>query len=556
MFLSLIAQHFSADNQSVKKALEMALGRKTLAVDAMMALRQSLAVAKDPRLKESYRDLNQLNVQLAEMKLAGPSAGQSTFDHMHDIMQRLQQAQALEERINAEILNLGLAKDLLAHRLDAILARLPPASAYVEIVKYDRYVFDAVEERGEERWQSPAYLAFVAHSEKREEVKLVLLGEASRIEAQIADFRSLVTSEKEAGDDRAAGSGSRQPGRKHLEGNRLWEAGQALRKAVFDPLSEHFQETRQVFLAADGELTRLPFEILPLEKGKYLIDDYQFVYLSSGRDLLPPADDTVHPSPPIVMADPDFNLTAGSSVQQEGSLPETSSTLRSYYSAHLAFDPLPGTRAEGIEIAKLLKVEPFLEKQALENVLRARPSPYILHLATHGYFLPAASGKDEWRDGNRLMNAGIDTLLRSGIVLAGANSWLQSKELPVAAGDGLLNAEDVAALDLSGTELVVLSACETGLGEVTIGEGVQGLRRSFMIAGAKSLVVSLWKVPDAQTQELMVLFYQKILAGMPRGEALRRAQLDIRAKYPHPLYWGAFICVGEAGPLPGRPAFF
>ena len=107
----------------------------------------------------------------------------------------------------------------------------------------------------------------------------------------------------------------------------------------------------------------------------------------------------------------------------------------------------------------------------------------------------------------------------------------------------------MTGLDLLDTELVVLSACETGLGEVRIGEGVFGLRRSFVLAGARTLVMSLWKVPDRQTQELMEEFYRRVLAGEPRADALRKAQMSIRAGYPDPFYWGAFICQGEPGPL-------
>jgi CHAT domain-containing protein len=104
-------------------------------------------------------------------------------------------------------------------------------------------------------------------------------------------------------------------------------------------------------------------------------------------------------------------------------------------------------------------------------------------------------------------------------------------------------------MDLSDTELVVLSACETGLGQIHTGEGVFGLRRSFVLAGARTLVMSLWKVPDEQTKELMVDFYKRLLSGKGRAEALRDAQLAMKEKYPHPYYWGAFICQGNSGPL-------
>ena len=142
-----------------------------------------------------------------------------------------------------------------------------------------------------------------------------------------------------------------------------------------------------------------------------------------------------------------------------------------------------------------------------------------------------------------------NSLLRSGLALAGVNTWLEKGELMEEAEDGLLTAEDVSGLDLLDTELVVLSACDTGLGEVHLGEGVFGLQRAFVLAGVKTLVMSLWEVPDEQTRELMEGFYRRVLAGEPRADALREAQLAMKAKYSEPIYWGAFICQGDPGPL-------
>jgi CHAT domain-containing protein len=135
------------------------------------------------------------------------------------------------------------------------------------------------------------------------------------------------------------------------------------------------------------------------------------------------------------------------------------------------------------------------------------------------------------------------------LALAGAQTFLDGGQPPPEAEDGLLTAEDVSGLDLLATELVVLSACETGLGEVRTGEGVFGLQRAFILAGAKTLVMSLWSVPDEPTRELMEDFYQRVLSGRPRAAALREAQLALRAKYPDPYYWGAFVCLGDPGPL-------
>jgi len=211
----------------------------------------------------------------------------------------------------------------------------------------------------------------------------------------------------------------------------------------------------------------------------------------------------------------------------------------------------------------MLDAELWTRGEVLDARLKRYQSPRILHLSTHGFFL-----EDQQRDPNKdrldfghksFSERGMERLfarrfenplLRSGLALAGVNTWLAKGELMEEAEDGLLTAEDVSGLDLLDTELVVLSACNTGLGEVHVGEGVFGLQRAFVLAGAKTLVMSLWEVPDEQTCELMEDFYRRLLAGEPRADALRAAQLAIKAKHPEPLYWGAFICQGNPGPLP------
>jgi CHAT domain-containing protein len=214
-----------------------------------------------------------------------------------------------------------------------------------------------------------------------------------------------------------------------------------------------------------------------------------------------------------------------------------------------------------IQISAMVGVEPWLGNGVVEGRLKSHRSPYILHLATHGLFFenrPGAGVEDPWplevfgTDPVRAVLAPMEhPMLRSMLCLAGAQTFLDGGALPEWVEDGLLTAEDVTGLDLIDTELVVLSACDTGRGVVKVGEGVSGFRRAFVIAGARSLVMSLWKVPDTPTRELMVRFYEELLAGHPRGDALRAAQQWVRDRYPHPYYWGAFILQGDVTrPLP------
>jgi len=194
--------------------------------------------------------------------------------------------------------------------------------------------------------------------------------------------------------------------------------------------------------------------------------------------------------------------------------------------------------------------------RATESALKALHGPKILHLATHGFFLPDEPPKPSQGPDGRAMPApvapqgpqptgGENPLLRSGLALAGANKLKSGDD------DGILTALEASGLDLWGTQLVVLSACDTGNGKVTNGDGVYGLRRALVIAGAESLVMSLWQVDDAATRDLMAGYYARLKAGKPRSSALRDIQLEIhhQAKYAHPFYWAAFLAAGDNSPL-------
>jgi TPR repeat protein len=219
------------------------------------------------------------------------------------------------------------------------------------------------------------------------------------------------------------------------------------------------------------------------------------------------------------------------------------------------FSRLAGTRDEGEEIAALLGVSPVLGADATEQRLKTVRSPAILHVATHGWFLPdpdegSAPAWAEHPRLARLADGGIHTLtVRSGLVLAGFNAAWAGADLPESIGDGVFTVGDASALELTGTELVVLSACETALGGFISLEGVHGLRRAFLMAGARSSMTTLWKVADQPSRLLMVDFYRRLLAGVPRARALRDAQLAMRVQLPHPYFWGAFVLHGDRGPL-------
>ncbi len=206
---------------------------------------------------------------------------------------------------------------------------------------------------------------------------------------------------------------------------------------------------------------------------------------------------------------------------------------------------LPGTKNEVETIQKIAQennifCKIYLENDANEENLKKLVSPTILHIATHGFFI-----EEQKQNRNSEEKKFDNPLLRSGILLAEAELTLNEK--PTSNKEnGIVLAQEALNLNLQGTELVVLSACETGLGEVKAGEGVFGLQRSFQEAGAKSILMSLWKVDDYATQELMTLFYENLLQKkQPKRLAFQNAQNALKEKYIYPYYWGAFVMVGE-----------
>ena len=207
----------------------------------------------------------------------------------------------------------------------------------------------------------------------------------------------------------------------------------------------------------------------------------------------------------------------------------------------------------------MLHVAPCHGDKALKKpFIAACQSPRVLHLATHGFFLRDQTldpDRGQWgrlRDESGMLRAELsNALLRSGLTMAGVNTFLHGGRLPEEADNGLLTALDVTRTNLLATELVVLSACLTGLGEVEAGEGIFGLQRAFALAGAKTLVMSLWSVPDKATRNLMTEFYRRLLEGEGKADALLNAQASLRQTkmYGDPFYWGAFVCQGDPGPL-------
>ncbi|HTE34427.1 MAG TPA: CHAT domain-containing tetratricopeptide repeat protein [Chryseolinea sp.] len=283
---------------------------------------------------------------------------------------------------------------------------------------------------------------------------------------------------------------------------------------------------KSIYLSGDGVYHRLNLNTLkePVSD-KFLIERYDIHYLLNPAQYLEKQKSSFLSQHAVLIGDPVFDMVDG----------DESKTRNSEN-----FVSLPGTNTEVVKINEILSkkawtTQVYLRKLATERNLKKVHSPAILHIATHGFFST---------DKVKLSaEAKKDYLFYSGLVLSGANKSL-AEETQEIYDDGILTAYEVMNLDLAQTHLVVLSACETGLGKIENGEGVYGLQRSFLQAGARNILISLWKVDDRITQELMVRFYQYLFQGKVEREALKLAQLDQLKQHPNPLGWGGFILVG------------
>jgi CHAT domain-containing protein len=255
----------------------------------------------------------------------------------------------------------------------------------------------------------------------------------------------------------------------------------------------------------------------------------------------------------------DQGSTGVSPSRADQSLTSATKVLSQSYRG-IKFGPLPGSEAEAKGVAKLLGGDTVLRlgKEARAAELKAVVSPRVLHLATHGFFLPDQEFK-RTNAGAGLLSVGLpagrrqhvaendweNPMVRCGIALAGANH--AARITNAVAEDGLLTGLEASLLNLQGTELVILSACESGAGEVKVGEGVMSLRRAFRIAGAESVLASHWKVSDEATSRLMTEFMRRWRSGEPRAMAWRETQLALlrSEKFSNPYFWSAFTLTGQ-----------
>lgn len=303
------------------------------------------------------------------------------------------------------------------------------------------------------------------------------------------------------------------------------------------PIKNQLANHKRAYLSTDGVFNQINLNTIKNpQTSQYILDETDLVLVTNTKDLYL-TDDKVRSREARLFGRPQYLSDTTSTHLDSVSLDQ--SELRSMDARVFdnfrsqVFVDLPGTQLEVKSIDSLLtekawNVEASYGPQATERNLKGSANPYVLHIATHGFFL---------QENN---HEGVNSMIRSGIILAGVD-----KESATSNDDGVLTAYEATNLQLDSTYLVVLSACETGLGETKNGEGVYGLQRGLKVAGAKYVLMSLWKVNDLATRSLMESFYNNWLSGSDIHSAFKAAQMELRAKYPHPYYWGAFVLLGN-----------
>jgi len=511
--ISLHLQEAPGDANAGALAALVLLQRKGRVLDAMIdtfaAVRQRIADAGDQKL------LDRLNATTAELARVALDARETIYPEARQAA--IKELEGREEQLEATLAEHSAEFRAQMHpvTLEAVMEAVPDDAALLEFTIFRP--FNPKAERNSEAYGAAHYAAYVVR--RHAPPRGVDLGAAAAIDEAIDAMRQAL----------------RDPTRTDVPA-----LARVVDERVMQPLRGSLAGATRLLISPDGDLNLVPFEALVDGEGRYLIERYSMSYLTSGRDLLRMQATRASHSAPVIFADPVFGEPEANTRRSSRRVPVVESTRGGTNGGDVSalyFAPLAATAEEARSIKVLFPdATLFTGRRATKAALQRVDSPRMLHVASHGFFLP-----------DTRVN-GQNPLLRSGLALAGANLSGQSRD------DGILTALEATGLNLWGTKLVTLSACDTGIGEIRNGEGVYGLRRAFVLAGTETLVMSLWAVSDNISRETMVAFYAGLRAGLGRGDALRQAKLGMmrRKARAHPFYWASFIESGEWATLDGK----
>lgn len=470
------------------------LGTKNLVAETSFVQSDLANGDKTSEYAERYSALKELQILYAKYSLEGFSEIPKREDLERQILDR-------EYALAPYYRTIDFKLHMQQATPDAIQAKLPGCAALLEYGKY--YNFSKEHYTQNQTGAGERYFVFLI---KKDSLCLFELGDSSKIDALIEQARELLTKEEDAG-----------------------QTLHSLYQCLIGPVENELKEISQLFIAPDSELFKLPFELLQNEASERLTQRIPAIsYVSTGRDLLRFSDKAA--AAPIkditIIADPEYDLSDSKieSLNDQGNedrnvIAQTSRNFDGQLKAD-SINELPFTAVEAGQIADLFgRAATVLSgSKATETAIRQPGSPSVIHLSTHGFaFAPQNADIQQKSDlfdpvdrGSRIQRA-ENPMLRCGLAFAGICNWLKGETLPEEFGDGFLSGMDVLSLELSNTDLVVLPACQTGLGDMQTGEGIQGLRRAFELTGVHTLICTLWNVNDLASAILMTAFYKNLL---------------------------------------------
>ena len=565
--LNLLLSLSRSSAEAIPPALDTLIRTRGLVLGAVAA-RQSAGRASIAPTDPLWIAFTSAQQRLANLMVRGPRQMSST--QYLDLMEAARRdSESAELALTDRSAEFRAERDRALSGLEDVKRALPPDAALVSFVRYDRAVLDGRQpmSRGAGSRHRPipivpSYMAFVLPPAGVPVA--VHLGAVNRIDTLVTDWRQAIVAIGDAADGQ------------RVDTSRV--AGASLRAVVWDPVARNLGTARRVFIVPDGTLSLMPFAALPVGRQSYLLEAGPVIhYLSAERDLLPSSDARSTQGGLLAIGGPAFDDQTRNRAGASLGTVETTAQSRAARVGepcgglqNVTFAPLQGTLQEVRELwnawnkknASGDETGPaniLTGRAASETTFKREANRYrVLHLATHGFFLDQActAGRPGTRAVGRLSAAGPSTgqppenpLLLSGLAFAGANRRLSA---PIDQDDGILTAEEVASLDLRGVEWAVLSACDTGVGQIRAGEGVFGLRRAFQIAGARTVIMSLWSVDDRATRTWMRALYEgRLSKGLNTADAVRAASLSVlqgrraRGESSHPFYWAAFVAAGD-----------
>jgi tetratricopeptide (TPR) repeat protein len=525
--LSLQYNYAGLSDSARRFILNQQLLLKSIVLSDSKHILQTIQNSKDSILQKTYSSWISIKNELSQQYSLPPGKRNSTFKN------REQQAEDLEKQLNAESSVFRQQQQSLRIKTTDVQNGLQEEEATIEFTRFQLY---------NKNWtDSIMYAAYILTKNDSIPVYVPLCEERQ--------LQKLFDS---------AGTTADAMVSKFYRGLDMGNTGTAaslgvdLYKLVWAPLEPYLNGIKTVSYSPAGKLYNIAFHALPSDSNTLLMDKYQLNQYTSTRQV---ALRKTHGTNSKIQSITLFGNAAFTLDSSEIARSQTgNSNISNVYTPQnqgSSWTDLPGTAEEVKKIKRLfdqnkISTNSFTQTAASEDKLKALSgkSPQVLHIATHGFFLPepGKKRKDIGLGNENTYSFADDPLLRSGLILAGGNYAWSGKAPIEGVEDGIATAYEISQLNLSNTELVVLSACETALGDVKGSEGVFGLQRAFKMAGVKKMIVSLWQVPDKETAELMTTFYTYWLKGKTIEQAFARAQADMRKKYS-PFYWAAFVLV-------------